>query len=288
VLKFIVPPGYEGFETPDCILYRQIIYAIIYKGKFEYSFYCYGMDNVGKDARMEKKILLIDDEPELGRLIEAVLRPIGITIFQSYSGLDGLKKAYEIHPNLIILDIMMPDINGFEVCTRLRELTNVPVLMLTARANEADMVHGFTVGVDDFVRKPFNKNELEARVRALLRRTSIYEPGNNAYFTAYQDSILEIDLASQTVKLLGKIVEFSPREYGVLACLVREQGKIVSHRELLREVWGEQYKNSSDLSSLYIFYLRNKLQDGQHGHKYIHTHWGQGYWFAPRKDNEIS
>jgi two-component system KDP operon response regulator KdpE len=235
---------------------------------------------------MGKKILVIDDDPELGRLIEMILSSVEVTIYQAYSGAEGLKKAYEIHPDLVILDISMPDMDGFQVCVRLRELVSIPVLMLTARVSDKDMIHGFDVGVDDFVKKPFNKNELEARVRALLRRSNVPQPGDNSsYIKAYTDSVLEIDLTSRTVKLFGKIVELSSKEYGLLAFLVREQGKIMSHHELVREVWGELYTNGAALSSLYIYYLRKKLLDGQHGHQYIHTLWGRGYWFEPRKDN---
>jgi DNA-binding response OmpR family regulator len=199
-----------------------------------------------------------------------------------------MKKAYEIHPDLIILDVMLPHMDGFEVCERLRELTSVPILMLTARAKEADMVHGFNVGADDFLKKPFQKNELEVRVRALLKRSGSHKPGENTYITAYKDSVLEIDLASRTIKLLGKIVEFSPREYSLLACLVREQGKIVSCHELAREVWGGLLANEQATSSLYIHYIRKKLRDGEHQHHYIRTLWGRGYWFAPHNGDEPS
>ncbi|RJP50436.1 MAG: DNA-binding response regulator [Anaerolineaceae bacterium] len=233
---------------------------------------------------MAKKVLLIDDDAELGKLVEVILRPVEVTIYQALCGLDGLRKAYQIHPDMIILDIMMPDMDGFDVCLRLRELTAVPILMLTARTKETDLIRGFKVGVDDFVKKPFNKNELEARVRALIRRTNFPDSVNNSYITSYQDSILEIDLTSQTVKLCGEIVELSPREYSFLACLIREQGKIVSHHELVREIWGGLYTNEPSMSSLYIHYIRTKLQDGEHGHHYIHTMWGRGYWFEPRKE----
>ena len=107
---------------------------------------------------MNKKVLVIDDDPELGKLVEAILKPLNLTVYHAYSGEDGLKQAYTIHPDMVILDIMMPDLDGFDVCSRLRELSNLPILMLTARANANDMLHGFNVGVDDFIRKPFNKN----------------------------------------------------------------------------------------------------------------------------------
>ncbi len=234
---------------------------------------------------MGKKVLLIDDDPDLGRLMDIILRPVDIMVYQSCSGPDGLKKSYEIHPDLVILDVMMPEMSGFEVCTRLREMTSVPVLMLTARTSENDMIHGFNVGVDDFVKKPFNKNELEARVRALLRRSNHHTLETDSYLLSYEDSILQIDISSQTVKLLGEVVELSPREYSLLACLVREQGRIVSRRVLAKEVWGDPVSSSIANSSLYVHYLRKKLQDGEHGHQYIHTLWGRGYWFEGRKED---
>jgi two-component system KDP operon response regulator KdpE len=237
--------------------------------------------------QLNKKVLVIDDDPELGKLIEAILKPLELTVHQAYSGEDGLKQAYMLHPDLVILDIMMPGLSGFEVCSRLREFSSLPIMMLTARTNENDMLHGFNVGADDFLRKPFSKPELEARVGALLRRSNNQKSGDS-YIAAYTDSVLEIDLSSKTVKILGHIVELSSKEYGLLACLVREQGKIVSHRELLREAWGELYLNHATISSLYIYYLRKKLKDGQHGHQYIRTHWGRGYWFEPRNGGEIS
>src|SRR5690606_9903411 len=108
----------------------------------------------------------------------------------------------------------------------------------------------------------------------------------NSYITAYIDPVLDIDLSIRTIKLLGKIVELSPKEYDLLACLVREQGKILSHHELAREVWGDVYANDPSETSLYIYYLRKKLKDGQHGHRYIRTHWGRGYWFASRNEED--
>lgn len=230
---------------------------------------------------MNKKVLLIDDDPDLGHLIEVILKPLGSIVYQSWSGDEGLKQAYAIHPDLIILDINMPGMDGFEVCSRLRELSNFPILMLTARIHENDMLHGFYVGADDFLRKPFNKNELEARVRALLKRSNNHAPDKLLHITTYSDSLLEICFLSKTVKISGKIVGLSPKEYDLLECLVRGQGKTFSHRELAREAWGELYIRDSSAISLYIHYLRSKLKDGENGHQYIRTSWGRGYWFAP-------
>jgi two-component system, OmpR family, response regulator ArlR len=235
---------------------------------------------------LNKKVLVIDDDPDLGKLVGLILKPLELTVYLAYSGADGLKQAYTIHPDLVILDIMMPGMDGFEVCSRLREFSNFPIMMLTARGHENDVLRGFNVGASDYLRKPFSKSELEARVRALLRRSSDQNFGEISHITAYTDPVLEIDFSSKTVKLKGKIVELSPKEYDLLACLVREQGTIMSHRELVREAWGELCINDPSEASLYIYYLRKKLKDGQYGHLYIRTHWGRGYWFEPRIADE--
>lgn len=237
---------------------------------------------------MNKKVLLIDDDPNLGDLVRLILKSHDITVTHSFSGDDGLKQAYAIHPDLIILDINMPGMDGFEVCSRLRELSHFPILMLTARIHENDMLHGFNVGADDFLRKPFSNNELSARVRALLTRSNNTSRDNLSYVTSYLDPVLEIHFLSKTVKLLGKVVSFSPKEYDLLECLVRMQGKTFSQRELAREAWGELCVRDSSAVSLYIHYLRRKLNDDKNGHQYIRTSWGRGYWFAARYDDEAS
>lgn len=232
---------------------------------------------------MGKTVLLIDDDFELGRVVAEILRSLEITVYQAYSGPEGLKKVYDIQPDMIILDVMMPGMDGFDTCTRIREFTETPILMLTARSNENDMVRGFKLGADDFVRKPFNNNEFEVRVRALLRRSTAAKRNHQSYIHSYTDSVLEIDLSNQTVKLCGEILSLSPREYELLAYLVCERGKIVSHRELTRQIWGEFQTNGNSNISLYIYYLRKKLQDGNFGHRYIRTNWGRGYWFEARE-----
>jgi DNA-binding response OmpR family regulator len=231
---------------------------------------------------LNKKVLVIDDDLELVKLIELILRPIGINVYHATSGVEGVKQAYMVHPDLVILDIMMPGMNGFDVCSRLREFSSFPIMILTARVHENDVLHGFNVGANDYLKKPFSKTELEARVCALLRRSNTPTVSETSYVTAYNDHILEIDLSNKTVKIKGKFIELSPKEFDLLACLVREQGIIVSHRQLVREVWGESCFNDPSESSLYVHYLRKKLKDGQYGHQYIRTHWGRGYWFEPR------
>jgi len=219
---------------------------------------------------MKKRILVIDDDPDFGKLIEVVLQSAEFHVHHAYSGIQGLKKVYDTRPNLIILDAMMPDMDGFTVCMRLREMINTPILMVTALTNEKDMLRGFNSGVDDFLRKPFSSSELKARVNALLRRTENYS-SEKPVLSSYKDPLLEIDFSTHLVKLGGKPIELSSKEFDLLTMLVREQGKIISHFNLVREIWGSSYIDTKPLATLYIYYLRKKLQDGQHGHQYIRT-----------------
>lgn len=234
---------------------------------------------------MARKVLVIDDDPELGKLVEVILRPADLMVTQAYSGIEGLRRAYDLHPDLIILDIMMPGMDGFEVCTRLRELANTPILMLTACRAEANILQGFRAGADDYVKKPFSKAELEARLGALLHRRDNHCESDSLETGHYTDELLKINLETQLVELAGNVLELSPIEYNLLACLVRNIGNIVPHRQLLQEVWGSMYGNSISALTLYIHYLRKKLKDSQYGHQYIRTQSGRGYWFSPRNRN---
>jgi two-component system KDP operon response regulator KdpE len=140
--------------------------------------------------------------------------------------------------------------------------------------------------VDDYLTKPFVASELRARVNALLRRSHFQGSHEQPRIINYADSFLEIDLQQQVVRHTGRIVELSPKEFALLAFLIREQSRVVSHHELVREVWGEPYADAKSMVSLYIYYLRKKIMDGKNKHRYIRTHWGRGYWFAPRVEEE--
>jgi len=236
---------------------------------------------VNGGANTVSRILVIDDDPDIAKLLTTILRPQGFVVYQACDGKEGLKNAYELHPDLIILDVMMPHIDGWDVCTRLRELTDVPILMLTARAAEADMLRAFTLGADDYLKKPFSRAELEARIRALLRRKNSHNENESPGSGHYADKLLNINMETQMVELEGKPLDLSATEYSLLTCLVRNKGRTVTHSQLLREVWGCEYGNLSTTLTLYICYLRKKLEDSQHGHQYIHTQWGRGYCFMP-------
>jgi DNA-binding response OmpR family regulator len=227
------------------------------------------------------RILVIDDDPDIAELLTAILKPQGFMVYHACDGKEGLKNAYELHPDLIILDIMMPLVDGWGVCTRLRELSDVPILMLTARSAETDVVRGFVSGADDYMKKPFSKAELEARIRALLRRKMNNSGSARSSVSHYTDRLLNISLETQVVALEGRVLDLSATEYDLLACLVRNMGKMVTHNQLIRDVWGSEYGDMTSTLSLYIHYLRKKLEDSKHTHQYIHTQWGRGYCFMP-------
>jgi DNA-binding response OmpR family regulator len=227
---------------------------------------------------VKEKILIIDDDKALTEMLAQKLEPKGFEVLSAIRGLDGLKMAYENHPDLVILDVMMPEMDGWETCRRLRELSDVPILMLTGKVSDEDVVRGFQLGADDYVRKPFNLKELEGRIRAILKRSNGTEPENNMVF---DDGNIRVDLERQQVFREGKMVHLTSTEFQLLSCLVKRQGTLVPHEEILAEVWGPTYLDATACLSLYIRYLREKLEDNPGEPHYIRTKWGAGYWFAP-------
>lgn len=224
---------------------------------------------------MNKKILVIDDDVVLLKILTERLTPQGFKVLTASNGREGLRLAYNNNPDLIILDIMMPDLDGFAICERLREMSDIPVLVLSAVASEDNVVRCFNKGADDYIQKPFRMRELEARILAHLRRSS----SNGWEKSTYDDGTLCIDLIRKHVYRRGKIVHLTPTEYRLLASLVQHRGSVVSHDELLTLVWGKPYKSATVLLSVYINYLRKKLEENPKKPDYIHTKWGFGYWF---------
>jgi len=229
---------------------------------------------------MNKRILFIDDDVETLALLEKLLGLEGCKVFLATNGPDGLHLAYEQHPDLVVLDVSMPGQDGFEVCKSLREITTVPILMLTARSAASDIKHGFTVGADDYLKKPFSNDELLFRVKALLRRGKNVNI-NNVVIKNYLDGVLKIDLIEHNCYVKGNSVSLTATEFNLLSILVQHPNQTLSIRTLLTEVWGDGYSHDKGLLSLYIHQLRQKLQDDNEEHKYIQTQWGRGYSFNP-------
>jgi two-component system OmpR family response regulator len=224
------------------------------------------------------RVLVVDDEPNIRELVQVALKFHGCAVSTAAGGLDALRQAEALRPDLIVLDVVMPDLDGFEVCRRLRASGNeVPVIFLTARDTSSDTVTGLALGGDDYVTKPFSVEALVARVRAVLRRVSrsgagTGEQGGDAPLRAGD---LELDESRWTVRRAGVPVELSPTEFRLLAYLLRRQGRVLTRAQLLESVWGWDYAGQSQIVETYVSYLRRKLDPL--GPPLIHTQRGVGY-----------
>jgi two-component system KDP operon response regulator KdpE len=227
---------------------------------------------------MSEKILIVDDEPRVVRLVSEVLKAVGYQVIASTDGEPAIEMVALEQPNLVLLDILLPQgPDGYEVCRRIREFSEVPVIMLTAKAQETDMLHGFDVGADDYLTKPFNAKELVARVKAVLRRTQRPEEMVTTPLTCGE---IEIDFARRTIKVRGEQVSLTRTEYALLRQLALNANRVMLHQDLLAEVWGPEYRDDIDYLRAYIRYLRRKLEADPPNPRYILTSPGVGYMLA--------
>jgi two-component system KDP operon response regulator KdpE len=232
-----------------------------------------------------KRILLAEDEAALCDFVSRNLRARGFEVFEASNGLEALALWEREDPHLLILDIMMPRMDGLEVCRRVREHSAVPIIVLTALDAESDKVTALDLGADDYLTKPFGVEELLARVRAVLRRTQ-WE-GMPPASGIKQFGTLEIDLAGHVVRLRGTEVRLSPTEFSVLKQLITNAGKVLTHRMLLQSIWGPEYGGEAEYLRVYINRLRQKLEPDPASPRYLLTEPGVGYRFvAP--DSEAS
>jgi len=225
-----------------------------------------------------RRILVVDDEERMVRFIRLNLEHDGFQVSEAFNGKQAVQRLRDVNPDLILLDIMMPDLDGFEVLEMVREISNVPVIMLTAKGEEDDRVRGLEKGADDYVTKPFSPRELVSRVRAVLRRTEGATGSMHGLIEV--DERLKIDFDRREVWLEGKIVKLRPTEYRLLFHLVQNAGWVVSHDQLLAKVWGYEYRDEPHYVRLYINYLRQKLEKDAANPKYILTERGVGYRFV--------
>lgn len=228
---------------------------------------------------MSKRILIVDDEPRYLRLLEANLRTEGYEVVAAQDGLQAIDVFSSQPIDLILLDIMMPRLDGFATCQRIREFSNVPIVILTARGEEQDRVRGLDLGADDYLVKPFSATELLARVRAVLRRAQTpAEVGQTRFFT--HDN-LKIDFARAEVWCGEQVVSLSATEYRLLLQFAHNLGKIMTSEELLSSVWGPEYKSDKEILWVSIARLRQKLEEDAHNPKHIVTRSGLGYLMPP-------
>lgn len=224
-------------------------------------------------------ILIIDDEVQIRRLLRVTLEASGYRVLEAANGHDGLVEAAQRHPEAIILDLGLPDMDGVEVLKRLREWSQAPVLVLSVRDAEDDKVSALDNGADDFINKPFSTAELLARLRVAQRHSLPIE--DNAVF---RSGPLEVDLASRIVTVRGKEVKMTPTEYSLLRLLVRNAGKVVTHRQILKEVWGPNYSDQTHYLRVYMAHLRDKIEAVAGRPELLITEPGVGYRLLPQAE----
>lgn len=227
---------------------------------------------------MSDLVLVIDDDATLLGLLAQHLSRAAYHVITAVSGMTGLEMLYEHHPDLIILDIMMPKMNGWAVCERIRETSDIPIIMLTAKGEEQDRLRGFRLGVDDYVVKPFSSAELVARVGAILARSQ--RASHETQPTPIVRGEITIDLAEQRVTRGSQPIRLSPTEFRLLAALAEKPGHMVSPKELLTRVWGNEYSDDVENVKRYIHYLRQKLEADVEHPRLILTERGFGYYLA--------
>jgi two-component system KDP operon response regulator KdpE len=248
------------------------------------------------DRMIDQTVLIIDDDADLLQLASLIFKKAGAQVVTAHDGLDGISKFFMHHPNLIILDVMMPGSNGFDVCQRIRQVSDDPLIMLTSLNREQDMLQGLAAGADDFLSKPFSPEILLARAQTVLRRAqrsngqngSNGHKGHNGHNSnsasfSYNDGYLSIDLEKHEVLIHGKRIKLTPVEFRLLVYLARNAGKLLTFEKILVNVWGNEYRGSMEHVHVYISHLRRKVEQDAKNPRYIMTIHGMGYIFEKQE-----
>jgi len=238
------------------------------------------------DDFKDRRILVADDEERMVRFIRLNLEHDGFRVIEAFNGTQAINQIRSNLPDLVLLDVMMPDMNGFEVLKLIREVSSVPVIMLTAKGEEDDRVHGLELGADDYITKPFSPRELVSRVKAVLRRTE--SSSSTVHGLIEVDDRLKIDFDRREVWVDGELVKLRPTEYRLLYHLVKNAGWVITHDQILSKVWGYEYRDEPHYVRLYINYLRKKLEEDPANPKYILTERGVGYRFVDYRRQNLS
>ena len=226
---------------------------------------------------MTAKLLLVDDSLDATLLLNRVLTEDGYQVRVANDGIKGLRLAFDFRPDLVLLDVMMPGMDGWTMLRRLREFSDVPVIMLTALGGDESLVHGLDSGADDYLTKPFSMTELKARLRAVLRRAAS-RASQESRSLQFDGGQLVIDPPSQQVLVRGEVVDLTPTEYRLLLCLAYNAGRLLTTNQILENVWGPGYEDSEANVKLYIWYLRRKIEQDPGNPRYILTRRGGGYY----------
>ncbi len=230
------------------------------------------------DKRRETTLLIIDDDASLVATLCIYFSKLGYAVLYAYDGRSGLKQLFEHRPDLVLLDVMMPDMDGWETCQRIRELSNVPIMLITACDQETDKVRGLRLGADDYISKPFGMKELAARLEALLRRTKMERRFNEP--ASFADENLLIDAQRWEVRRKGELLNLTPTELRLLFFLVQNANRVLSHEQILAYVWGAEYRSELSYAKLFVWRLRQKIEPDPKHPRYILTERGIGYRFC--------
>lgn len=223
----------------------------------------------------KEKVLIVEDETKLARFVELELKHEGYEVFVANDGRSGIESYFEYEPDIILLDLMLPQLNGIEVCRRIRKESNVPIIMLTAKGEVMDKVLGLDNGADDYITKPFAIEEVLARIRVALRHTTINNKENDENILTLKD--LTVDLQKHGVKYKNEEIELTKREFELLVYLLQNKNIVITRNQILNQVWGYDYIGETNVVDVYIRYLRTKIDD-KFGVKLIHTIRGVGYF----------
>ncbi|WBF55945.1 VanR-ABDEGLN family response regulator transcription factor [Lysinibacillus sp. JK80] len=230
-----------------------------------------------KERAIQLNILVVDDEKEIADLIELYLKNENYHVFKFYTAQEALACIELEKVDLAVLDIMMPDIDGFTILRKIRETLNFPVIMLTAKEEEIDKINGFSLGADDYITKPFRPLELVARVKAQIRRFTFYNQGSKQQEDIIDFAGLVINKNTRQVFLNERPISLTPTEFAILWYLCANRGTVISSEQLFQEIWGEKYFSSNNTVMVHIRHLREKMKDAAENPKYIKTVWGVGY-----------
>lgn len=235
-------------------------------------------------SQPKQTILIVDDEPRMVRFVKMNLDLEGYITLEANNGLQALEKVRDYNPDLVLLDVEMPGMDGFETLKRIREISDAAVIMLTVRADEEDRIKGLDLGADDYVTKPFSPRELSSRIRAVLRRFET--PGRPDKQIIKIDDRLQVDLQRRDVIVDGERIGLRPTEYRLLYQLIQNAGWVMPHETLLTKVWGPEYIDDGHLLRLYITYLRKKIEKDPSHPQYIFTERGLGYRFVDYQSDD--
>jgi two-component system KDP operon response regulator KdpE len=227
---------------------------------------------------MSDKLLIVEDDVDLVKALELYLSRAGYSVITALNGREGLQKLYNERPDIVLLDIAMPKMDGWEVCRRIRDMSEIPIVVLSARTQEDERVKGLKLGADDYVVKPFSLKELEARLEAVLRRTRAAKPAKDGIIFANEE--LVVDSERLTVTRDGSPVPLTPTELRLLLLLAENKGRALTHRQILEKIWGAEYRSDVDYVKLFVYRLRRKIETDPQNPRYILSERGIGYRFV--------